>query len=103
MMKAGASILLAALLLAIGYIEFGIAITDGKVVKAKVLRLGTHPVAGSAGGNLPIVTVRLPDGSVRQVKATWADVDNCKPSRWLSLLKYGTALQIAQPGCGSLQ
>lgn len=68
-------------------------------MKAEVLRLGMHPVGGVAGGDLPILAVRLPDGSVRDVEATWADVNDCKPGRWISLLQHGIAVQIGQPGC----
>ena len=100
-MKAGAFAVLAALLGAIAYLQFGWVIMGGNVLKAEVLRFGTYPVGGVAGGNLPIVTVRLPDGSVRQVRATWADLDDCRVGRWLSLLQHGTALQIGKPGCST--
>ena len=95
----GALVMLAALLLAIGYFKFGIVQPAGALVQAEVLRLGTHPVARLAGGTLPIVTVRLPDGSVRQVQTSWADVEHCKPGSSLSLLQHGNALQVGRPGC----
>lgn len=97
--KAGALALIAAIIIAISYLQFGTVITDGRGVKAMVLRLKTRPAAAIAGGDLPIVTVRLPDGSIREVLATWPDVDNCQPGRWLSLLQHGAALQVGQPGC----
>ena len=100
-MKAGALVLLAIFLGAIAYLQFGSVVTEGRDVKAEVLRLGTYPVAGVAGGNLPIVTVRLPDGSIREVRATWADVNDCMPGRWISLVQRGTALQVGQPGCSA--
>src|SRR4051812_27726800 len=96
---AGALLLLAALIFAVSYLDFGTALTDGHVVKAEVLRLGTRPAARVAGGDLPILTVQLPDGSVRDVQATWADVNVCKPGRLISLLQQGDALQVGQPGC----
>jgi carbonic anhydrase/acetyltransferase-like protein (isoleucine patch superfamily) len=101
MMKIGALVALAALVGAISYLRFGAIVTNGHVVEAEVLYLGTRSAARVAGGDLPIVTVRLPDGSVREVQATWADVDDCKAGRWISLLQDGTALQVAQPGCKS--
>ena len=73
---AGAVAFIAAISLTVGYLQFGTVNTGGKVVKAEVLRLETHSVAKVAGGNLPIITVRSPDGSVRQAQATWADVEN---------------------------
>ena len=98
-MTAGALVLLVALIYAKAYLNFGNVVTDGEVVKAEVLRLGTRPVARVAGGELPILTVRLPDGSVRQVKATWPHVKDCKRGRWISILQHGTALQVGTPGC----
>lgn len=95
----GALVLLAALIFAISYLRFGTAVTDGQVVKAEVLRLGTHPTARVAGGDLPILTVRLPDGSVQDVQATWADVNRCRPGLSISLLQQGSALQVGRLGC----
>jgi poly(3-hydroxybutyrate) depolymerase len=92
-------LLLAALLFAVSYLRFGAAATAGQVVEAEVLRLGTHPVARVAGGDLPILTVRLPDGSVRDVQATWAEVNRCRPGRSISLLQQGSALRVGRPGC----
>ena len=100
-LKAGALVLLAIFLGAIAYLEFGSVITDGRDVRAEVLGVGTYPVAGVAGGNLPIITVRLPDGSIRKVQATWADVNGCIPGRWMSLVQQGTALQVGRPGCSA--
>ena len=94
-------VLLAGMLCAIAYLEFGSVVTNGRVVRAEVLRLGARPAARVAGGSLPIVTVRLPDGSIRDVQATWADVKDCKPGRWLSLVQQGTALQVGRPGCNT--
>jgi hypothetical protein len=101
--KVGALVLLAGLLVAFSYFKFGTVVTDGRSVNAEVLRLETHPASRVAGGDLPIVTVQLPDGSVREVQATWADVTGCQPGRWISLLQRGTALQVGQPGCKKRQ
>ncbi len=95
----GALVLLAALMFAVSYLRFGAALTAGQVVEAEVLRLGTYPVARVLGGNLPILTVRLPDGSVRDVLVTWADVNRCRPGRSISLLQQGSALRVGRPGC----
>jgi hypothetical protein len=98
----GALVLLAALMFAISYLKFvtfGTAMTAAQVVEAEVLRLGARPVARVRGGDLPILTVRLPDGSVRNVQATWGDVNRCKPGRSISLLQQGSALRVGRPGC----
>ncbi len=98
-MKAGALIVLTGLMVVIGYLQFGTVITDGREVKAEVLRLGTQPTGGVAGAILPILTVRMPDGSVRQVMATWPDVNDCKPGRSISIVEKGTAVRVGRPGC----
>ena len=93
--------LLATFVSAIAYFQFGSLVTEGHDVRAQVLNVGTYPVADVAGGNLPIVTVRLPDGSIRNVRATWADVNGCISGRWISLVQQGSALQVGQPGCST--
>jgi hypothetical protein len=94
-------VLLAALIVAVSYLEFGMPITNGHIVEADVLRVGTRPAARVAGGDLPILTVRMPDGSERDVQATWADVGGCKNGRSISRLDQGNALQVGRPGCVS--
>ena len=74
-------------------------VTEGRIVRAEVLRVGMHSVGDGQGGDLPILTVRLPDGSIRQVTPSWAAVNDCMPGRWISLLQRGTALQVGPPGC----
>ena len=96
---AGAIVVLGALIIAVSYLDFGTYITGGRVVKAEVLGVQMRSVAGVAGGDLPLVTVRLPDGSIRQVQATWPDVNGCNSGRSISLLKQGKALQVGRPGC----
>jgi len=96
---AGALVLVAALIVAVSYFDFGIPITNGHEVQAEVLRVGTRPAARVAGGDLPILTVRLPDGAARDVQATWADVVGCKTGRSISLLQQEHALQVGRPGC----
>jgi hypothetical protein len=71
---AGALAVVAALVVGISYFDFGMPITHGHEVQAEVVRGATRPAARVAGGDLPILTVRLPDGAVRDVQATWADV-----------------------------
>ena len=97
--KAGALLVLVGVVAAISYLEFSTVVTNGRVVKAEVLRVGTRPAGGVAGGDSPIFTVRLPDDTVRNVQATWADVADCKAGRSISLVQHGTALQVGRPGC----
>jgi hypothetical protein len=96
---AGALAVVAALVVGVSYLDFGMPITHGHEVQAEVLRVATRPAARVAGGDLPILTVRLPDGAVRDVQATWADVGGCKMGSSISLLQQGDALQIGRPGC----
>jgi hypothetical protein len=91
--------LIGAIPCAIAYFGIGRTVTSGTIVKAEILQLSTYPTGRGAGGDLPVLTVRLPDGSIRNVTATWADVDNCAPGRWISLLEQGRALQVGRPGC----
>ena len=97
--KASALIVLTGLLIVLGSLQFGTVITNGREVKAEVLRLGTQPTGGVGGASLPILTVRMPDGAVRQVMATWPDVNDCKPGRWISIVEKGTAVRVGRPGC----
>lgn len=98
---AGALVLVAVLIVAVSYLDFGMPITTGHEVQAEVLRVGTRPAARVAGGDLPILTVRMPDGAVRDVQATWADVGGCKTGRSISLLQQEGALQVGRPRCVS--
>ena len=98
---AGPLVLVAVLIVAVSYLDFGMPITTGHEVQAEVLRVGMRPAARVAGGDLPILTVRVPDGAVRDVQATWADISACKTGRSISLLQQGGALQVGRPGCVS--
>jgi hypothetical protein len=92
-------VLVAALIVAVSYLDFGMPISNGHEVQAEVLHVGTRPAARVAGGDLPLLTVRLPNGAVRVVQATWADVGECKTGSSISLLQQGDALQVGRPGC----
>ena len=94
--KAVALALLLCVVGAISYPKFGMVVTSGRTVKAEVVRFSTDPAARVAGGDLPVLTVRMPGGSVRDVPA---DVNNCAPGRWISLVEHGTAVQVGRPGC----
>jgi hypothetical protein len=99
LITAGALIGLTAFVVGFGYLKFGTVMTHGRVVKAEVLHLGSRPTGGVAGANLPILTVRMPDGSIRQVPATWGVVNDCRPGRSISIIQNGTAVLVGRPGC----
>ena len=46
--------------------------TEGELINAEVVRLSTYPAPEGMGGDLPILTVRLPDRSMRQITPSWA-------------------------------
>jgi hypothetical protein len=99
MIAAGGLVLVTALIVAVSYLDARIPVTNGHEVQAEVLRVGTHPAARVAGGDLPILTVRLQNGAVREVQATWADVGGCAAGRSIALLQQGAALKVGRPGC----
>jgi hypothetical protein len=70
----------------------------GKMVEGTVVRIGTYPEPLGTGES-PILTVRLSNGSVRQVSASWSAVGNCVPGNHVSLLQQGNALQVGLRGC----
>src|SRR5436305_800172 len=74
-------------------------VIDGRLVDGTVIRIGSYPTAGAYGGELPILTVRLPNGSIRQVKASWATAGDCLPGSQVPLVQRGTALQVGLQGC----
>jgi hypothetical protein len=77
-------------------------VRDGENVMAVVERFGTYPDPLGTG-DLPILTVRLSNGSIRQVRASWSDVQRCARGSNVSLLQRGTALQVGLKGCGPAQ
>lgn len=83
----------------ISYLLVRSYLTDGQIVRAQVVRIGMYSTGRGNGGDLPIMTVRLPDGSIRVLTSSWAAVNDCLPGRWISLLKRGSALQVGTPGC----
>ena len=96
--KAGWIALLIALLCAVFLSWFLGDVSKGHEVKATILRVGTY--ADPLGtGDSPVLTVQLPDGSVREVPTSWRAANGCAPGRAVSLLERGTALQVSLRGC----
>ena len=96
-----ALVLLVAIALLVALLEYWppTYVSDGQPVEATVVRFGTYPVSEYRGGDLPILTVRLPDGSIRQVRGSWATAGKCRPGERVTLLQRGAALQIGLSGC----
>jgi hypothetical protein len=100
-LRAAALIVLIAMALLAALLKFWppTYVTDGRQIEGTVVRLGTEPAGEGYGGDLPILTVRLPDGSVRQVRGSWATAGRCKRGERVPLVQRGTALQIGLRGC----
>jgi hypothetical protein len=69
---------------------------NARSVDAVVLRLGTYAYDT---GDLPILTVRMEDGAIRQIRTSWAAAKWCAPGTRISLLQRGSNLQVALRGC----
>jgi hypothetical protein len=74
-------------------------VIHGQLVEGTVIRIGTYPTSGVYGGELPVLTVRMPNGSIRQIKASWSTAGKCLPGSQVPLVQHGTALQIGLRGC----
>lgn len=68
-----------------------------KSIHAVVLRLGTYP--DETAGDLPILTLRMRNGSIRQVRTSWSGAKWCAPGTRVWLLQRGSNLQVALRGC----
>jgi hypothetical protein len=75
-------------------------LTNGREVQAVVVKLGAYPDPLGTGDS-PILTVRLADGSTRQVRASWPAVSKCVPGSSVALLQRGIALKVALRGCNA--
>jgi len=67
-------------------------------IEAIVVRLGTYPDPLETG-DLPILTVRLPDGSIRQLRTSWPAVNRCETGSSITLLQLGSRLRVGLRGC----
>ena len=68
----------------------------GQLIEARIERFG---VEATKYGNRPIITVRLADGSIRQVLTTRTFVPVCKQGDRITLVQRRTALSVAVRAC----
>lgn len=69
---------------------------DERPIEGVVMRVGSY---AHEVGDLPIVTVRLEDGSTRQLRARRAAVEGCEQGSNISLLQKGSHLRVGMQGC----
>jgi hypothetical protein len=70
---------------------------QGQLIEARVIQSG---IRAGKYRNTPIVTVRLADGSVREVQARWASsLRGCQSGDRIALVQRGSALTIGVKGC----
>ena len=93
-------LLLLAFLCTLAFVWFRSNLSDGKEVEAVVVKVGTYPDPLGTGDS-PILTVRLTDGSIRQLMAPWNRVNACMPGSRVSVVQRGVALKIGLLGCSS--
>lgn len=75
-------------------------VSDGRNVEAVVERVGTYPDPLGTGDS-PILTVRLPDGSIRQLRSSWPAANACVAGSKVFLIQRGTGLKVGLRGCYS--
>lgn len=96
--RAGGLLLLLAFMGALVWLVASTDFRRERDVEATVVRLGTYPDPLETG-DLPILTVRLLDGSIRQLPASWPAVNRCQPGSSISLLQLGSRLRVGLRGC----
>lgn len=65
-------------------------------VEARLIRFGSQ---ATELGDVPILVVRLEDGTLRHVRARRADARACRVGRTVRLLRRGVTLRIQPGGC----
>ena len=65
-------------------------------VEAQLLRIGSLP---SDTGDMPMLVVRLKDGTIRQFSVRPSDVHACRVGSPIRLIKRGALLTLPQNGC----
>lgn len=96
--SAGWLIVLLIFLAALAYGLSWVMNPEGKLVEGRVERFGTR---ATDIGDLPVVTVQLPDGSVRQVETSRALIKGCSRGDRIALVQRGTALRVGIRACNT--
>ena len=96
MTHARGALLLLAFLGLLAVVAIRTTFSKERPVEGVVIRSGTYPYET---GDMPILTVRLDDGSTRQVLTSWAAVSACQKGSGISLLQQGGRLRVAVRGC----
>jgi hypothetical protein len=90
-------VLLLAFLGALVFLAVRTGFGDERPVEGVVLQIGTYAYET---GDMPILTVRLNDGSTRQLRfVSWTAVNGCKLGSRISLLQQGSRLRVGVRGC----
>lgn len=71
---------------------------DQLLIEGTVVRVATY---AHELGDMPILTVRLDDGSIHQLRASWAAAKGCGPGSSIALLKRGSRLRVGMRGCNT--
>ena len=71
---------------------------DRLPIEGTVVRVATY---AHELGDMPILTVRLDDGSIRQLRTSRAAANGCGPGSSIALLKRGISLRVGLRGCYS--
>ena len=89
--------LLFALVVAVLLLEYSYVFHPAEPFDATVLNVSTLP--DKYVGDAPILTVRLKDGSIRQVITSWNSVKWCTPGSTVSLVANGAGFRVGLRGC----
>lgn len=95
---AGGLLLLIAFVFALLWWALSFDFPHERQIEATVVRVGTYPDP-LATGDSPILTLRLADGSIRQLPTSWPAAINCRAGSNISLLKSGNTLRVGLLGC----
>lgn len=96
--SAGGLLMLLAFMGALVWLVVSTDLRHERNIEAVVVRIGTYPDALGTG-DLPILTMRMPDGSVRQLQTAWPAVNSCQRGSSISLLQLGSHLRVGLRGC----
>jgi hypothetical protein len=94
---AGVVLSLLAIVVAALFSEYSYVFRSAQPFDAVVTKVGMRPAGYE--GDAPILTVRLKNGSIRQVMAPWSAVKWCEPGSTVSLIENGRGYRVGLRGC----